>query len=830
MPQEPKLSCGMELDTTTPMLALDLRYAMRVLRGSPAFASAIILTLGLGIGANTAVFSVIDALLLRPLPVPDAERLVVLSMRNARGEENLELSYPVFQELRSRNHTLADLAAGTSGSDRVQVRVPSSAEVETASLAFVSANFFETLELTPARGRLFRTALESSSDSEPVVVLDHGFWQSRFAGSEAIIGQSLLIQNVPFTIVGIAPHGFFGHVVGESPDVWIPAVTQARLSTASNYVEDARVDWLRLIGRLRPGVTHSSALADLQTVYRQIEEDWKPSAKQRGLVDGGVIMVREGHNGFSDLRSEFERPLTTLSVVVGLVLLLSCVNVASLLTARSASREREIAIRVAIGAGRRQLARLFLAEGLVLAVLGGTCGLLLGLWGTDALLPLLGGRSGLPPLAIHADVRLLAFTMSITVLTGLVFGTIPVLRYAGNLAVTRVAANRQRQALGRTLVVAQLALSVVLVAGASLFVRTLQNLRTVDAGFDRAHVLMLRIDPHSSGYDAPRRRVLNEQLRTTIAALPGVQSTSQSGIGLMSGRSGTCCITVPGYAPSPGERMAIRTNDVTPGYFATVGMRLLAGRDFVETDHQVESPPVIVNEAFARKYFGDRPALGSAFAFGNGPPMPIIGVVADARYDGLRAPPVPLVFFPAKPDAALQSIEVRTLDDAGNLIASVRRAIATIDPALPLREMLTIEHLLDSSLARERLLARISGFFGVLALVLASVGIYGLLAHLVARRTNEIGVRVALGATRAQVMRLVLREAMVVVVPGIVAGLVAAAVGARMTAALLFGLAPYDSETFIVSTAALTAVALVSAWLPARSAANIAPLAALRHE
>jgi predicted permease len=389
-----------ELTRITIMLVLDLRYAIRVLRGSPAFASAAILTLGLGIGANTTLFSVIDALLLKSLPVPEPERLVVLSMRNASGQENLELSYPVFQELRSRNHTLADLAAGTSASSRVQVRIPPSTEVETVSLAFVSGNFFETLGVSPARGRLFRTTSESSMESEAVVVLDHGYWQARFAGSDGVIGQNLLIQNVPFTIVGIASQEFFGHVVGESPEVWIPAVAQPRLSTASNYIDNTSVDWLRLIGRLRPGVSEASALADLQAVYRQIEQDWKPTPKRQGLIEGGVLMVRAGHKGFSDLRSQFEHPLRTLTVVVGLVLLLSCVNVASLLTARTTSREREIAVRLAIGAGRRHLARLFLAESLVLAVVGGICGLLLGLWGTDALLPLLGGRSGLPPLEI----------------------------------------------------------------------------------------------------------------------------------------------------------------------------------------------------------------------------------------------------------------------------------------------------------------------------------------------------------------------------------------------------------------------------------------------
>lgn len=814
------------------MLSLDFRYALRMLRRSPGFAATAILTLGLGIGANTALFSVFDALLMKSLPVLEPDRLVVLSMRNARGEENLELSYPVLLELRSRNQTLADLASGTSASSRVQVRLPPSIDVETVSLAFVSGNFFETLGIEPARGRLFMAATESTRTAEPTAVLHYGYWQRRFAGSETVIGQTVLIQNVAFTIVGVAPPGFFGHVVGESPDVWIPAITQPRLSSATDYVQSTNVDWLRAIGRLRPGVTHQAAAADLQAVYRQIEQDWKSTPKANGLVDGGTLLVNEGRRGFSDLRARFDRPLKTLMGVVALVLLVGCINVASLLTARVSSREREIAIRVAIGAGRRQLVSLFLAESLVLSALGGVCGLLLGFWGTDALLPLLGDRSGLPPLTVAVDARLLSFTAFISLVTGLLFGVLPVFRYVRGrpLPLRQSASTRPRLALGRTLVVAQLALSIVLVVGAALFVRTLQNLRVLDAGFDRAGVLMLRIDPHAAGYDAPRRASLNQRLRTTIAALPGVQSTSQSGIGLMSGRSRTCCITVPGYTPAPGERMAIRTNDVTAGYFTTLGMRLLDGRDFADADSAATSRPVVVNNAFARKYFDGRRVVGRSFAFGNGPAMPIVGLVADARYDGLRETSVPLVFFPAAPDAPLQSLEVRTAGDSRALMASVRRVVGEIDPALPLREMFTIEQLVDGSLARERLMARISGFFGVLALILASVGIYGLLAQLVTRRTNEIGIRMALGATRTQVMGLVLGETMLLVVPGVVAGLAAAALGTRVAAALLFGLDPHDPAAFVAAAACLTMVAAIAAWLPARRAASITPIAALRHE
>ncbi len=816
------------------MLGLEIRYAVRVLRGSPGFTAAAVLTLALGIGANTALFSVFDALLLKSLPVQDPERLAVLSIQNARGEINLEMSYPLFAELRSRNATLDDLAAGTSGSDRMQVRVPPSTEIETVKLWLVSGNYFELLGTQPVLGRLFTNEIEEARASEPTMVLSHRLWQTRFAESAGVVGQTVFVQSVPLTIVGVAAPGFFGHVVGESPDAWIPATAQPRLWSSRNYLESASVDWVRLIGRLRPDATVQSARGDLQTVYRQIEQDWKGTPHGKGLPERATLLVADGRGGFSDLRDRFERPLLMLSGVVALVLLVACINVASLLTARASSREREIAIRVAIGAGRTQLARQFLIESLLLSALGGGVGLLLGFWGTDALLPLLGGRAGLPPLDVRVDARLLGFTTFISVATGVTFGTLPVLRYLGRRSPSLGVAPSVKPplALARSLVIVQLAVSLVLIVGAALFVRTLHNLRTVDTGFARQRVMMLRIDPFAAGYDAPRRAVLNGQLRTAISQLPGVETVSQSGIALMTGRSRTCCITVPGYTPAAGERMAIRTNDVTSEYFETVGMTRVAGRGFVQSDNLATSRPVIINEAFARKYFVGSIAdsVGRSFAFGNGPAMPIVGVVADARYDGLREPSVPLVFFPAKDDAPLQSLEVRTAGNPSVVAAAVRRAISTVDPALPLRETFTIEQLVDASLARERLMARISTLLGSLVLVLACVGIYGLLAQLVVRRTNEIGIRMALGAERRQVIGIVMRETALLVVPGVVLGVTAAVLTTRITSSLLFGVMPNDPLSLVAAPVCLVVTALAAAWLPAHRAASITPLEALKRE
>jgi predicted permease len=812
------------------MIALDVRYALRVLRSSPGFTAAAVLTLALGIGANTALFSVFDALFLKSLPVTDPERLVVFSTRHARGQD-YEQSYPVFRELEARSTSLSGLAAATAGSDRMQVRLPPSPGGETAGLSMASGNFFDVLGVRPALGRLFTPADDDPQAAEPAAVLSGRYWQTRFAGSSSIVGQTIFVQGVPFTIVGVTPAGFSGHVVGESPDIYIPVTMQPRLSHRS-FLESTSTDWIRLIGRLKPGVSHEQARLDLLATYAQIVADWKSTPKIKGLPLGVTLNAADGRRGYSGLRDRFETPLRILTGVVALVLLIACINVAGLLAARASSREREIAIRVAVGASRRHLARQFLVESLLLSLAGGVAGVLLGFWGTDALLPLLGDRSGTPTLAVRADLRLLAFTAAIAVIAGLLFGMMPLLRYArGAPAIGgRAPSARPRLALGRTLIVSQVALSLVLVVGAGLFVRTLHKLRALDAGFDRQRILLLRIDPYAAGYDEARRAVLNVQIREAIGAIPGVQATSQSGIGLMSGRSTTCCFAVPGYTPAQGERMAVRTNDVTADYFATVGMTLLAGRGFAAADSTARPRRVIVNQSFAARYFQGQPAVGQSFGFGKPSGMQVIGVVADAHYDGLREGSRPLIFFAAKDDAPLQSIEVRTAGAAAAIAAAVRRTLATIDPRLPLREMLTIEQLVDASLAQERLMARISGFFGVLALVLACVGIYGLLAQLVARRTQEIGIRMALGAERRQVVGIVLRETVLLVLPGVALGLAAAAVTTRVTSALLFGVTPHDPVALIAAPLCLVTAALLASWFPARRAATIAPLAALRHE
>jgi putative ABC transport system permease protein len=453
------------------------------------------------------------------------------------------------------------------------------------------------------------------------------------------------------------------------------------------------------------------------------------------------------------------------------------------------------------------------------------------LWGTDSLLPLLGDRNGILPLDLHADRRLLAFACAISLATGLLFGLLPVWRYARRRTVSLMSGRVVRAQLtgGRALVIVQVALSLVLVVAALLFVRTLQRLQRLDAGFARHQVLLLRVDPFATGYTRPQLASVNQRLRAAIAGIPGVQSISQSGVGLMSGRSRICCFTVPGYTPAAGERMAIRTNDVTASYFATVGMTVVEGRAFTNADVGTNPGPVIVNQAFVRKYFGGNSPVGRSIALGK-MQLAIVGVVADARYDGLRVTSEPLVFSAARDDGPLQSIEVRAASDSRAIAAAVRSTVTAVEPRLPLREMYTVEQLLDSAIAQERLMARLSGFFGALVLALACVGLYGLLAQLVSHRTNEIGIRMALGAERWQIMSLVLREATLLVVSGLVLGLLAAFATTRLAAALLFEVSPRDPVSMALGPLCLTLATLAAAWFPAHRAATMTPLTALRQE
>ncbi len=817
-------------------LLRDLRHTLRSLRRTPVFTVVAVLTLGLGVGSNTALFGLVDTMLLKALPVRDPESLVGIALqtepdlRSGGRETQDDLSYPLFAEFQARNRTLSALVA--SMSDRMNTRIPPSQDAEPLTVSLVSANFFETLGVRAAVGRPLTAGDDVPPGAHPVAVLSDRFWRNRFHADQGVLGTTVEVHRVALTVVGVAPPGFFGAVVGEMPDLWVPATLQPQLLPPQNNLEQVGVDWLRVIARLRPEATRAQAEADLTLALQQIRQDWTGLSKARGLPVSPNVIVSAAATGLSELRQRFAWPLQILMAIAGLVLVVACVNLANLLLARAAAREREMATRAAIGASRTRLAKQLIVEHGVLALLGGAAGVLLAYWSTAPLVAMLTDYTGAPPLVLRVDWRLLLFAALTAAATGVLFGVIPTLRTLRSADVSRPQGmtGAVRGRFGKILVVSQIALSLVLVVAAALFVQTVRNLRIVDAGFDREHVLLAQVDSRPTGVKGPELVAMFQRMRTELAALPGVRSVSYSAIGLMQGRSRVCCFGVTDYTPAEGERMAIRTNDVSPGYFANVGMTVQAGRDFADSDGQAAVRPLVVNDAFVRQYVKAGAAVGRSFWFDRAKPMEIVGVVRDAHYDALRTAAVPLVFMPIRDNSPLQSIEVRASGDPLLLIPAVRRLIAASHPLMRVRDVMTVDQLLESSFAQELLLAKAAGLFGALALAIAALGTYGLMVFLVTRRTPEIGLRMALGASRAFVLHQICRESALLVIGGLLCGLPLALATAQVIRNQLFGVAPTDPASLIGASALMAVMALLAGLLPARRATRINPLIALRSE
>jgi predicted permease len=808
----------------------DLRYGSRTLRKSPAFSLAVVLTLALGIGLNTAIFSVIDTLLLKSLPVKNPEDLVVLSIRNVHAEISTTFSYPLFERLSAEQHSLSGLIAG-SGADRMPVRFARGRNGE-ARVELVSENYFRTLGVAAKFGRTFDGRKPLSSTPQMVAVLSYGYWSGQYARSSEALGSIIRIDNVAYTIIGVMPPSFFGNIVGGAPEIWIPLPTQPFVLPGRDYIHAVSTDWLQVMARLHAGTTVRQAQADLQTIIGRLRLE---PAFRRGMPEGAQIVVEPGGKGFSEIRERFERPLKILMSAVCFVLLIACVNVANLISARSATRQRELAIRLSLGASWWRVLRLMLVENLLLSCFGGVAGVLLAIPSTNALLPLLAER-GSTSLTVHPDGRMLAFTSMICIFAALFFS----LQSASGIGSNRklpalkdsIAGAPKRAATRKLFVVLQVALSLVLVSGAAGLVQSLLNLRRLDPGFSKDHVLFLRIDPTGAGYKGARTAILNRRLLDDVRAVPGVVSASMSSIPLTEGKDQTCCIQVPGYTPSPNERMVIRTLDVVPGYFSTLGMTLVAGRDLADSDGRSEPKSVAVNERFVSRYFKrSTGAVGSTFQFDSKHVMQIVGVVRDARYDGIRQDVPPMVFFPTPGyEGTLLSLEVRTAVDPNTMEAQIRNAVERADPLLPVREMVSVKSLIDDSLAQERLLARLSGLFGLLGLGIAAVGLYGLMSYTVSKRINEIGIRMALGAVRRQIAGMIFREALALLLFGSAIGLVGSLAAFRVLSAFWFGMGRTASSELLLSITILFFVGVFAGFFPALRATRVEPVSALRHE
>jgi predicted permease len=834
-------------------LAQDLRYAVRTLRRSPVFTLAAVLSLALGIGANTAIFGLLDTIAWKMLPVREPEKLWTVAAREAtravRGGQTH--SYPLYALWRDHSRAFEGLAAYSTFTWKDK-SVTSDQAWHAGE--YVSGNYFDLLGVPALAGRVLAPAddsIEGEGGAQgAVAVLGYGYWRRAFNPAESALGRPINVNGVWFTVAGVAPPEFSGMQVGTSPDVYVPLHVQPVLYPGANLLHvtpTSETTWLNLIGRLKPGLAPAQAVADLLPIYEPYwvsrlhpDDQALYYAKKKPL--NRTITLEAAGRGFSRLRDTFTEPLRVLMALVGIVLLIACANLANLMLARSSARQKEIAVRLAIGAGRLRLVRQLVTESLVLATAGGALGVLFALWGSRLLIHMLPQGQIPVVLEVGPDHRLLGFALAVSLATGVLFGLGPALRAtrlgpAAALGQAGAAAGPSGQFdLNHAMVVTGIALSVPLVAGAGLFLTTLRNLAAIDTGFAQKNVLQLSMNIEGTGIPRQQWKTVYDQVAAQVSGVPGVVAASLSNRGLMeSGTSTSGPLQVPGYAFRPGEKPQLREFIVGEGYFAAAGVPLRLGRDFTARDGAGTPKVAIVNEEFARHYLGGRAPLGVRYAIGRpATSIEIVGVVGDAKYNDLRQDPIPMAYYPwpqqmGDPPTRLNSVIVRARGESAALAAALQRAVRAVHPDLFL-DVRTLASQIDATLLRERLLARLSGFFGGLALLLACIGLYGVMSYGVTRRTSEMGVRTALGAAPGDVVRLVLRETFLLAAAGIAIGVPLALWMTRAASSMLYGLQPNDPWVLAAAAGSLFVVCLLAGWIPARRAGRIDPVTALRHQ
>jgi predicted permease len=837
-------------------LAADLRYAWRALRQTPVFTLVAVSSMALGIGANVAIFTLVDQVLLRLLPVKEPARLVML--RGPVGDQhyganygNSMLSYPMYEDFRDHN----DVFDGVFARHQLAVQIGFSGGTERATGELVSGACFPVLGVGAAAGRLFGPGDDVAPGGHPVAVLSYGFWSSRFSRDPGVIGRTLMVNNQALTVIGVAQEGFSGIDVGATTQLFVPMAMKVQMTPGylRNNVTSRRARWVQVFGRLKPGVTVEQAQTRLQPYFRSIiamEVKEPPFAQASAFTKSnflrGQLTVLSAAQGFSGMRRGLTRPLWVLMALVVGVLLIACANVANLLVARAAARQREIAIRLAIGASRGRVVQQLLVESLLIAIIGGAAGLVLAMATIAPLLRLLVPPEQQVAISTSLDFRLFAFAFGVTGVTGVLFGLVPALQATRPRLATTLKAESGSVAGGglrlrKALVVAQVALSLLLLIGAGLFIRSVNKLMTVDLGFRTEQVLSFSLDPGLNGYTNARARALYETLLVRLRETPGVESASFSAVSLMVGGSWDQWVTVEGYKTAETETIDPYFNAISPGYFQTLGIPMLAGRDFDTRDlppvepipGRPDSRTAIISEGFARKYFAGGQAIGKHLGMGKDPgtptPIEIIGIARDARVNSVRdeeAPPY--VFLPA--GAGGGSWLLRTRQDPAQMFAAVRAVVRGIDPNLPVYATRTVAGMLQQSTRNERLLARLSAVFGTLATLLATIGLYGVLAYTVTRRTREIGIRMALGALRSHVSWLVLREVVLLAAGGMAIALPAAWWLGRFVKSQLYDVAPMDPSTIALAVGGLATVALLAALAPTLRATRINPVRALRQD
>jgi putative ABC transport system permease protein len=828
----------------------EFAYSFRTLRRSPLFTTAAVLSLALGIGANTAIFSLLNQVVLRSLPVDDPERLVLLhtdySAPGMSSSDNSEsvFSAPVYRDLRERDTAFAALIArmGTP----VTVAYRGNAESATADL--VSGNFFRTLGVGAAVGRVITPDDDSTPGGGPVVVISHRFWSTHYANDPTILNQTVTLNGHPMTIVGVADARFNGIVPGNASDLFVPISMQRELISTIDALKDRRIRWLNLFGRLKPGESLAQAQAATDGVYHAINQlEFAEMGKlrddrERDEFLNHRVQLHPAAQGISELREKFEKPLFALMTLVGLVLLIACGNVASLLLARASGRQREIAIRLAIGASRASLIRQLVTEGVVLSLVGGAVGLLIAAWGTSFLLEVL-PKDFHDWLTTTMDLRILAFNFGAASLCGVLFGLIPALQATRPSLVTTlkdqaagIASAGGPARLRKVLVAGQLALSLLLVAGAGLFTANLINLLNLNLGYRTQRLMAFQVNAELTRPKAPEVVAFYRDVEQRFAAIPGVTSVAAAtGGGPFSGSNNAGNITVEGYEAKPGEYTGGMRIGVSAGFFRAMGIPLRAGREF--TDHDAAGAPkvVVVNEAFVKRYLANRNPIGARMMYGgsNHPKfdIEIVGVAADNRTD-LRHPAKETIYHPYAQDASAMraTFYLRYAGSESQIASGARAVLRNADAGLPAPETKSVELRIRETLYTERLIAVLSNAFGVLATLLAAIGLYGVVAFAVTRRTSEIGIRVALGAVPADVLRLILKEAGAVALTGIAIGVGGALVLGRLIQTQLFGIAPSDPMVLAASAAILAVVALIAALIPSLRASRIDPVRALKYE
>ena len=828
----------------------DLRYGARILRKSPGFTAVAVLTLALGIGANTAIFSLTYQILLRQLPVQHPEELVILRSpgphnghTSSDGDNANSFSYPMYKELRGRDTVFSSLLARFP----VSLSVAGPGFSERADGELVTGNYFEVLGINPALGRLFNQQDETSAGADTVAVLSYGYWTRRFGQNANILNKQLIVNGSALTVVGVAQNGFTGVQIGQTPDIFVPITMKAQMTPGWDGLDSHQDYWLAILGRLKPGLKRDQAEPALQGVYHTIIQSELPllkvSKKAEPLYLQKKLLLDPGSHGRPILQRDAQAPLLFLAAMVGLVLIIACANLASLLIAKGETRQQEMAVRLSLGAGSGRLLRQLLTESLMLALAGGLAGLAVGTVTLRAIIHAMPNSVGAVGLDTQLDQHVLLFAAGVSLLTGILFGLAPAVRvlrvapraplqdsgkgFAGSVANVR---------LRKWMMTFQVAMTVVLLAGAGLFTMSLIHLQLENLGLRTEHVIQFSIAPGMSRYSPAQTIALADQIKKSLAALPGVESASAAEVPIFSNTDVSANVTIGGYTPQENEDMDVEENRVGPDYFTAMGIPLLRGREFADADTAASPKVAVINEAMAKRFFGVNGALGRLFTFGAGnnvhPDIQIVGVVADSKHGEVRDRPRPFAYLPYAQDKTLSQVTfyVRTQQDPAALAQLLTKTVAGYDAGLPVYNLKTLADQVQETVFADRLLASLSACLGVLAAFLAAIGLYGVMAYVVARRTREIGVRIALGATRGNISWLILREVAQVAGIGLAIGLPLSFLAGRLIQSLLFGINAGNPLVLAFTAVLLVTVALLAGGLPARKAASVDPMVALRYQ